>query len=83
MDFGRALGTRSSQAARLLGFLKENDGETLYLVGAIINIRALRCGIFWLREHTDGRLELLAPQSSQVTLGAPPAGATLSNPPIS
>ncbi len=47
------LGTRGSQAARLLGFLKENEFETLYLVGDIIDIWALRRGIFWPQEHND------------------------------
>ncbi|MFZ4773800.1 MAG: UDP-2,3-diacylglucosamine diphosphatase [Terrimicrobiaceae bacterium] len=47
------LGTRGSQAVRLLGFLKENDFETLYLVGDIIAIWALRRGIFWPQERNE------------------------------
>jgi len=47
------LGTRGSQVAELLGFLKNNDFETLYLVGDIIDIWALRRGIFWPQEHND------------------------------
>ena len=47
------LGTRGSQAAQLLCFLKENDFEKLYLVGDILDIWALRRGIFWPQAHND------------------------------
>jgi UDP-2,3-diacylglucosamine pyrophosphatase LpxH len=47
------LGTRGSQAAALLDFLKESEFETLYLVGDLIDIWALRRGIFWPQEHND------------------------------
>ena len=47
------LGTYGSQAAALLDFLRENEFETLYLVGDILDIWALRRGIFWPQEHND------------------------------
>lgn len=47
------LGTRGSQAAALLEFLKEAEFETLYLVGDLVDIWALRRGIFWPQEHND------------------------------
>jgi len=47
------LGSRGSQAAALLEFLKETEFETLYLVGDLIDIWALRRGIFWPQEHND------------------------------
>lgn len=47
------LGTSGSQAAALLNFLRESEFETLYLVGDIIDIWALRRGIFWPQEHND------------------------------
>lgn len=47
------LGTRGSQAGPLLEFLKETEFETLYLVGDLVDIWALRRGIFWPQEHND------------------------------
>ena len=47
------LGTRGSQAAALLDFLKGAEFETLYLVGDLIDIWSLRRGIFWPQEHND------------------------------
>ena len=47
------LGSRGSEAAALLEFLKETEFETLYLVGDLIDIWALRRGIFWPQEHND------------------------------
>lgn len=47
------LGTRGSQAAALLDFLKDTEFETLYLVGDLIDIWALRRAIFWPQEHND------------------------------
>ncbi len=47
------LGTRGSKAAHFLDFLKNNEFETLYLVGDIIDIWALRRGIYWPQEHND------------------------------
>lgn len=53
------LGTRGCRAAALLDFLKENEFETLYLVGDLIDIWALRRGIFWPQEHNDVIQKLL------------------------
>jgi len=47
------LGTRGSQAAQLLSFLKGNEFEKLYLVGDSLDIWALRRGIFWPQAHND------------------------------
>jgi len=47
------LGTRGSQAAALLDFLKDTEFETLYLVGDLIDIWSLRRGIYWPQEHND------------------------------
>lgn len=47
------LGTRGSKALHFLDFLKSNEFETLYLVGDIIDIWALRRGIYWPQEHND------------------------------
>jgi UDP-2,3-diacylglucosamine pyrophosphatase LpxH len=53
------LGTRGSNAEALLAFLRENEFETLYLVGDLIDIWALRRGIFWPQEHNDVIQKLL------------------------
>jgi UDP-2,3-diacylglucosamine pyrophosphatase LpxH len=53
------LGTRGSNAAALLAFLRETEFETLYLVGDLIDIWALRRGIFWPQEHNDVIQKLL------------------------
>ena len=47
------LGTKGSNADALLDFLRENDFETLYVVGDLIDIWALRRGIYWPQEHND------------------------------
>ncbi len=53
------LGTRGSDAEALLGFLRENEFETLYLVGDIIDVWSLRRGIYWPQEHNDVLQKLL------------------------
>jgi len=53
------LGTRGSSAAALLDFLRETDFEVLYLVGDLIDIWALRRGIYWPQEHNDVVQKLL------------------------
>ncbi|MCC6355667.1 MAG: UDP-2,3-diacylglucosamine diphosphatase [Verrucomicrobiae bacterium] len=53
------LGTRGSDAVALLRFLKDHEFETLYLVGDIIDVWALRRGIFWPQEHNDVIQKLL------------------------
>jgi UDP-2,3-diacylglucosamine pyrophosphatase LpxH len=47
------LGTRGCNAAALLDFLRENDFETLYVVGDLIDIWSLRSGIYWPQKHND------------------------------
>lgn len=53
------LGTRGSNATALLAFLRDSEFETLYLVGDLIDIWALRRGIFWPQEHNDVIQKLL------------------------
>ncbi len=47
------LGTRGSNTHAVLHFLREHEFETLYLVGDLIDIWALRRGIYWPQEHND------------------------------
>ena len=47
------LGTRGCNATVLLDFLRENDFETLYVVGDLIDIWSLRRGIYWPQQHND------------------------------
>jgi UDP-2,3-diacylglucosamine pyrophosphatase LpxH len=47
------LGTRGANACMLLDFLRQNDFETLYIVGDLIDIWSLRRGIYWPQEHND------------------------------
>ncbi len=47
------LGTRGSKATSLLTFLRDVEFDTLYLVGDLIDIWALRRGIYWPQEHND------------------------------
>jgi len=47
------LGTRGCNAAALLDFLRENDFDTLYIVGDLIDIWSLRRGIYWPQQHND------------------------------
>ncbi|MBV9998442.1 MAG: UDP-2,3-diacylglucosamine diphosphatase [Verrucomicrobia bacterium] len=53
------LGMKGSKAGVLLDFLRENDFDRLYLVGDIIDVLALRRGIFWPQEHNDVIQKLL------------------------
>jgi len=53
------LGTRGSKAAALLEFMKVHEFDKLYLVGDIIDIWALRRGIYWPQEHNDVIQKLL------------------------
>jgi UDP-2,3-diacylglucosamine pyrophosphatase LpxH len=53
------LGTRGSRADALLEFLKETEFETLYLVGDLVDIWALRRGIYWPQFHNDVIQKLL------------------------
>lgn len=47
------LGTRGSKAAALLQFLRTFEFETLYIVGDLIDVWALRRGIYWPQAHND------------------------------
>ena len=47
------LGTRGSQADALLDFLRTHEFETLYVVGDLIDVWALRRGIYWPQSHND------------------------------
>src|SRR5216110_173956 len=47
------LGTRGCNAAALLDLLRENDFDTLYIVGDLIDIWSLRRGIYWPQQHND------------------------------
>src|SRR4030095_5752257 len=53
------LGTRGSKAEALLEFLRTHDFETLYVVGDLIDIWALRRGIYWPQSHNDVIQKLL------------------------
>lgn len=53
------LGTRGSKAAALVEFLRVNEFDTLYLVGDLIDIWALRRGIYWPQTHNDVIQKLL------------------------
>jgi UDP-2,3-diacylglucosamine pyrophosphatase LpxH len=47
------LGTRSSNAAALLEFLRDYECERLYVVGDLIDIWQLRRGRYWPQQHND------------------------------
>lgn len=47
------LGTRGSQAGALLGFLRTFECDTLYVVGDLIDIWAMKRGVYWTQEHSD------------------------------
>jgi UDP-2,3-diacylglucosamine pyrophosphatase LpxH len=53
------LGTRSSQAERLLDFLKDHDADTIYLVGDIVDFWRIRRGAVWPQSHNDVIQKLL------------------------
>src|SRR5579872_2172820 len=53
------LGTRNSQAAFLLDFLKSTESDTLYLVGDIIDGWALQRSWYWPQSHNDVIQKLL------------------------
>jgi UDP-2,3-diacylglucosamine pyrophosphatase LpxH len=53
------LGTRTSNAAALLSFLKDHELETLYIVGDLIDGWQMQRGIYWPQEHNDVIQKLL------------------------
>src|SRR3546814_10109641 len=59
------LGTPDCKASHLVDFLKQNDCETLYLVGDIIDGWRLRSGWFWPQEHTNVVRKILTKARSE------------------
>ena len=53
------LGTKACQAEALLGFLREHDADTIYLIGDIIDGWALKSGWYWPQSHNDVVQKLL------------------------
>lgn len=53
------LGTRGCQAQALLDFLRENDADTIYLIGDIVDGWRLRSGWYWPQTHNDVVQKLL------------------------
>jgi UDP-2,3-diacylglucosamine pyrophosphatase LpxH len=47
------LGTRTANAGALLQFLRDNEFETLYIVGDLIDGWSLRRGFYWPQQHND------------------------------
>ncbi len=47
------LGTKGCQAEALLNFLKAHEFETLYIVGDLLDLWALKRGIYWPQTHND------------------------------
>lgn len=47
------LGTRGSKAESLLGFMRTFECDTLYVVGDLIDIWAMKRGVYWTQEHSD------------------------------
>jgi UDP-2,3-diacylglucosamine pyrophosphatase LpxH len=47
------LGTRASNVAALLQFLRDYDCDKLYIVGDLIDVWQLRRGIFWPQQQND------------------------------
>jgi UDP-2,3-diacylglucosamine pyrophosphatase LpxH len=47
------LGTRGSNVAPLLNFLRDYEFETLYIVGDLIDVWQLRRGRYWPQQHND------------------------------
>ena len=47
------LGTRASQASFLIDFLRENDADTYYLVGDIVDFWRIKRGAVWPQSHND------------------------------
>jgi UDP-2,3-diacylglucosamine pyrophosphatase LpxH len=53
------LGTRGCQAVALLDFLRDNEFETLYVVGDLIDCWRLKRGLYWPQPHNDVIQKLL------------------------
>ena len=53
------LGTRTAQAEMLLDFLRDNEADTYYLVGDIIDFWRIKRGAVWPQSHNDVLQKLL------------------------
>ena len=53
------LGSKACQAELILDFLKENDADTIFLVGDIIDGWRLKSGLYWPQTHNDVVQKLL------------------------
>lgn len=53
------LGYRGCRADLLLDFLRSTESETLYLVGDVVDVWALKRGVYWPREHNLVLREIL------------------------
>jgi UDP-2,3-diacylglucosamine pyrophosphatase LpxH len=53
------LGTRGCKAEFLLDFLRQNEAETIYLVGDIVDMWRLRKSWYWAQSHNDVVQKLL------------------------
>jgi UDP-2,3-diacylglucosamine pyrophosphatase LpxH len=53
------LGTRGCKADQLLGFLRQYDADTIYLVGDIVDGWRLKSGWYWPQAHNDVVQKLL------------------------
>jgi UDP-2,3-diacylglucosamine pyrophosphatase LpxH len=53
------LGTKAAQAHALLDFLKENEADTYYLVGDIVDFWKVKRGPHWPQSHNDVIQKLL------------------------
>ena len=53
------LGTRGARAEALLGFLREYEFETLYIVGDLLDVWSLRRSRYWPQSHNDVIQKLL------------------------
>lgn len=53
------LGTKACQAEAFLEFLKDNDAETIYLVGDIVDFWRIKRSAYWPQSHNDVIQKLL------------------------
>ncbi len=53
------LGTRASQAAAFVDFLRHHDADTIYLAGDIIDFWSVKRNPVWLQSHNDVLQKLL------------------------
>jgi UDP-2,3-diacylglucosamine pyrophosphatase LpxH len=53
------LGTKASQAAAFLDFIKSCEADRIYLVGDIVDFWRIRRGVYWPQDHNDVLQKLL------------------------